>query len=444
MRKPRLTIWPSARAVWALAAIAFLLAVSPGVPILAPLAVVLLAALVGLTVVDALILPSSKILAVRRSVPSHISLRRAIALHYDIENRTKRPLRMGFVEEPLHAIDLQADEIVASVPAESIVSVSAGAVPVARGSDRFSRIYVWYETQQLGLVRRRTRIEAPEAVRVYPDLSAVERYGNLTVRNKLIEAGLRRMRMRGEGSEFESLREYAAGDAFRAIDWKATARRGKMMVVQREVERSQDVMLMLDCGRLMTARIDEQRKLDYAVTAALSVASIASLASDRVGVVAFASDILLARSPRSTASSMHALADALSDVEPRFEESDYARAIGYVRSHLHRRSLVVLFTDVIDPVAQSTVLAELSTLAKRHVVLCAFMNDAAVAQTLAATPHTIDDAYRLDVALGLEHERTLAAKTLERAGTIVLDVPAAKLPVATIDEYLRIKSRALI
>lgn len=443
MRNLRLAIWPSSRVIWALAAIAFLLAVSPGVPILAPLSVVLLAALLVAMLVDAVLLPPPQAVAVRRTVPPHLALRRTITLQYDVENHSNRALRVGFAEEPLHTLELPSDEIVAMVPAQSFVPVTADAVPVTRGSDRFSRIYVWYETA-LGLMRRRTRIEAEEAIRIYPDLAAVERYGNLTVRNRLIEAGLRRMRMRGEGTEFESLREYGAGDAFRAIDWKATARRGKVMVVQREVERSQDVMLMVDCGRLMTARIGEQRKLDYAITAALSVASIASLASDRVGVVAFARDVLLARSPRSTAASMHALANALSDVEPRFEESDYARAISYVRSHLHRRSLVVLFTDVIDPVSQSTVLAELSTLARRHVVLCAFMNDAAVAQTLATTPQTIDDAYRLDVALGLEHERTVAAKTLERTGIIVLDAPAPKLAVATIDEYLRIKSRALI
>ncbi len=443
MRRLELAYWPSSRAVWAIAAIAFLLAVSPGVPILAPLCTGLLALLVAASVIDALRLPPPRSVAIQRTVPLHLALRRRIALRYDLENRSARVLRIGFVEEPLHTLALPHDEIVTLVPAQSIVAVTAGALPVARGADSFSRMYAWYETA-LGLVRRWTRMEAAHAIRVYPDLSAVERYGNLTRRNRAIEAGLRRMRLRGEGSEFESVRDYATGDAFRAIDWKATARRGKVMVVQREVERSQDIMLMLDCGRLMTARIGEARKLDYAVTAALSVASIAALASDRVGVVAFARDILVARSPRSTASSMHALADALSDVEPRFEESDYARAIDYVRSHLHRRSLVVLFTDVIDPVAQSTVLAELKTLTTRHVVLCVFMNDAAVAQTLAATPRTIDDAYRLDVALGLEHERTVAAKTVERTGVIVLDAAAEKLSAAAIDEYLRIKSRALL
>jgi uncharacterized protein (DUF58 family) len=316
-------------------------------------------------------------------------------------------------------------------------------LPIARGSDTFTRIYLWYEST-LGLVRRRTVIDAAEAIRVYPDLSAVERYGQLHVRNRLVEAGLRRMRLRGIGTEFESVRDYAGGDAFRSIDWKATARRGKLMVVQREVERSQDVMLLLDCGRLMTARIGPQRKLDYAVTAGLSLASIASLASDRVGVVAFARRILVARAPRSTASSVRALADALCDVEPRFEESDYARAFAYLRSHLHRRSLIAFFTDVIDPVAQSTVLAELGTLAKRHVVLCIFMNDAAVSTALAQTPHNVNDSFVLSVALGLSAERAVAVRTLQRSGVIVLDVPADKLTIAAVDEYLRVKSRALL
>lgn len=443
MRRLRLPLWPSARFVWGLGAAAFLLAVSPGVHIFVPLAFALLAILVVATIVDALRAARVGAIAIRRTVPPHIALRRSATLLYRVENGTPQALRVGFVEAPLRTLDLGEAETIVNVPPNSEAAVETLALPVERGSDRFTRLYGWFETS-LGLVRKRFEIDAPEEIRVYPDLSAVERYGQLHVRNRLIEAGLRRMRMRGQGTEFESLREYADGDSFRSIDWKATARRGKVMIAQREVERSQDVMVMLDCGRLMTARIGEARKLDYAITAALSLASIASLASDRIGVIAFAREILLARAPRSTVSSTRALANALCDVEPRFEESDYARAFGYARSHLHRRSLIVLFTDVIDPVAQGMVLAELATLRKRHVVLCVFMNDAAVAQTLAATPRTLDDAYRLDVALGLDQERRAAAKTLERSGIIVLDAPAAKLSVAAIDEYLRIKSRAMI
>lgn len=439
--KLQLELVPSQRVVWTLGFAAFLLAASPGVALFAPLAYGLLAALALGMAADALRVPAA--VSIARVLPPRFALRRPAGVRYVLENHSALDLHVGLVETPMRTLDVGAEERVVSVPAKSAAELSIVTVPVARGTDRFGTIYAWCETR-LGLVRRRFRVASDREIRVYPDLSAVERYGTLNVRNRLIEAGLRRMRMRGAGTEFESVRDYASGDAFRNVDWKATARRGKLMVVQREVERSQDVMLLLDCGRLMTARAGEQRKLDYAVTAALSVASIAALASDRVGAVAFARHIAVARSPRPMRSSRAALFDALCDVEARFEESDYASAFSYVRSRLHRRSLIVLFTDVIDAVAQSGVLGELATLARRHVVVCAFMNDAAVQRVLGQAPETIDDAYRLDVAYGLSRERLVASKILQRAGVFTVDVPAARLSVAAIEEYLRVKSAALI
>jgi len=423
--------------------IAFVLALTPGIALAQPFAALLGIAFVVALVLDVASGPVRDAVVVARIVPAHLGLRRPVHLRYRIENRSGRAVRVALLEAPMRTVAVNEEETIAWVPARSSVEVEVPALAIARGSDAFGRVYFSYENA-IGLLRRRAIAELPERIRVYPDLSAVERYGSLHVRNRLVEAGLRRMRMRGAGTEFESVRDYTDGDAFRAIDWKASARRGRLMVVQREIERSQDVMMLIDCGRLMTARIGDQRKLDYAITAGLSLASIASLASDRVGVVAFARDILVARSPRSTASSIRALTDAICDVEPRFEESDYARAFRYVSTHLHRRALVVLFSDVIDPVAQSTVLAELGSLAKRHVVLCVFMNDAAVAHVLERQPNSEADRYRLDVAVGLAHERTVAARMLERTGIDVVDAPAAKLSIAAIDEYLRIKARGLL
>lgn len=203
-------------------------------------------------------------------------------------------------------------------------------------------------------------------------------------------------------------------------------------------------MLLVDCGRLMTPYVGDQRKLDYAVTAALSLASIAALASDRVGAAAFAREVITARAPRSTAASLHDLSEALYDLEPRFEEADYAKVLSFAGKHLRRRSLVVLLTDVVDPIGQSFVLAELATLARKHLVLCLFMNDAAVAATLGTEPQAPHEAYRLDVALGLAYERRAAAANLERRGIVVVDAPAKSLGIALIDEYLRIKQRGLL
>jgi uncharacterized protein (DUF58 family) len=441
--RSRLTIWAGARTLWALGAIAILLAASPGIALFVPLAAAGALLLLAVVFFDLATLPKPDRIGVRRELPTHFTLGRAASVQYVVENRSGRALRVGVAPTPLRTLRFDPTDAIATVSARSAMTIDVSVMPIARGNDAFAAIYFWYESE-LGFVRRRVVVAGEQRFRVYPDLSAVERYGSLQARNRLIEAGLRRMRMRGTGTEFESLREYTDGDAFRTIDWKATARRGKLMVAQQEVERSQDVMLLVDCGRLMTPRIGAWRKLDYAVTAALSLARIASLASDRVGVVAFARRILLARAPRRATTAIGALADALCDVEPRFEESDYARAFAYLRSHLHRRALVVMLTDVIDPVAQSLILAELGTLAKRHVVLCIFMNDAAVSETLRKEPQSVDDAYRLDVALGLLHERSVAARTLERRGIRVLDVPAAHLSVAAVDEYLRVKQLALI
>jgi uncharacterized protein (DUF58 family) len=435
--------WVTPRFLWSLGGIALLLACAPGVPPFAIVAALGAAVLVVVTIADAVAGPRRSRLRVERVQTQHLALRKAVELEYSVDNFSAQPIRVGIIEAPVRSLRFIDDETIADVPPRGGVTLARAVLPIARGADAFGALYVWYENR-FAMLRRRMRIQAPQAFRVFPDLSAVQRYGTLHVRNRVIEAGLRKMRLYGAGTEFESLREFNEGDSFRAIDWKATARRGKIMVAQHEVERSQNVMLVLDCGRLMTPRIGSQRKLDYAVTAALSLASIAALASDRVGAVAFAARILASSAPRSTRSSISRLTNLLYDLEPRFEESNYSLAFAYLRAHLQRRSLVVFLTDVIDPLSQVALFAELGSLARRHLLVCVFMNDAAVSGTLAAQPRTLSDAYRRGVALELAEERETASKLLSRTGAVVIDVAAAKLSVALIDEYLRIKQRAMI
>ncbi len=370
-------------------------------------------------------------------------MRRAAQLGYVVGNGLKIPIRVGLIEPPNELLRFSTDEVRIHVPALREVQAARDVLPVARGTAPLGTIYAWVETP-LRMLRRRIRNERSSEVCVYPDLSAVERYGSLHARNRFIEAGLRRMRLRGLGTEPESVREWASGDPFRSINWKATARSGKLMVAQYEVERSQNVMLMIDSGRLMSARIGDQRKLDYAITAALSVASIAALANDRVGFAAFAKDIIRAQAPRQQGRSLEHLVRELHDVEPRFEEADYDRAFEFVSSRLHKRSLIVFFTDVIDPAAQSATLTQLRTLCRRHLVICAFMNDAAVEDALQAQPQTVQQAYRQSVALELRDERKTAAAVLTRLGVRVIDVPAKELTTALIDRYLQIKQRGAI
>lgn len=429
--------------MWTLAAIALLLALSPGVAVFIPLAILLAIVLIAATIADVVFGPPASMLRITRTSPEHFALGVRAEIAYGIENRSARSVRVAVIETPARTLRFETDELITTIPARSRATIARPVTPISRGSDALSTLYVWYENQ-LGLIRRRLRLPAPQPIRVFPDLAAVERYGKLHQRNRTIDAGLRRMRLRGAGTEFESLREWGDGDGFRNIDWKATARRGKLMVAQHEVERSQNVLLLLDCGRLMMPRIDTGRKLDYAVTAALSLATIAGLANDRVGLVAFAREILAASAPRATRSSIARLANELYGLEPRFEESNYARAFAYLRHHLHKRSLIVFLTDVIDPLAQAAVMAEVGSLARHHLLISVFMSDAAVSAALEHAPHDVSDAYRANVAVALANERHLAKTMLERSGVIVIDVPAKKLSTALIDEYLRVKRRGLL
>jgi len=438
-----IALWPAQRGYAALAVLAAGFAAAAALPALLPLPVVAAVLLCAAAVADVFLGPPLRSMRIERAQPDAFSLRRTGALSYEVRNDSSLTVRAGILESPGALLRYDDDEIEAVVPGKSAARANRAVTPVARGTGSLSTMYLWYENP-IGIFRRRARFAQRQSVRVYPDLSAVERYGKLQLRNRVIEAGLRRMKLRGIGTEVESVRDWAPGDAFRAINWKATAHRGRVMVAQYEVERTQNVMVVLDAGRLMTPRVGSQRKFDYAVTAALSVATVASLANDKAGVVAFASTILRAYAPRQSGRSGHRIATELYDLEPRFEESDYDLAFSYVRAHVQKRSLLVFFTDMVDPVAQSMVLAHIGTLARRHLVVCAFMNDAAIERRLATTPVSVDDVYGTAVALELQDERKAAAAVLSRLGVQVIDVPAQTLTTALIDRYLEIKQRGLL
>ncbi|MDQ6929270.1 MAG: DUF58 domain-containing protein [Candidatus Eremiobacteraeota bacterium] len=433
----------SPRLVWALAAVAATFLAAGAFAYLGILAGAALAALTLAVALDALAGPRADRIGVERVALPHFSLRVRGQVRYRITNRSQRLLSIGLLEAPVRVLQFEEDELHAAVPPQSVLEIQRTVLPLARGEAVFGNAYLWFENR-IGLLRRRVRIDLAQTARVYPDLSMVERYGSLHVRNRLIDAGLRKMRLRGAGTEFESLREFGAGDAFAAVDWKATARRGKLMVAQHEAERSQNIMLLLDSGRLMTPRIGEQRKFDYAVTAALSVATIAGLAIDRVGFAAFANELLFTAAPRPSRIALAQGSEQLYDLEPRFEESDYSRAFSYVRAHLHKRSLVILFTDMFDPVASTMVLSEIRMLARRHLVVCVFMNDAAIGSALQTIAQTTLDVYRAGIAAALADERRVAKTELAKLGVRIVDVPAAKLSVALIDAYLDIKARAAL
>jgi uncharacterized protein (DUF58 family) len=435
--------WIAPRFAVAVIAVGVVYAASYFFAPLAMAALVLTALLAGCTIADAALGPRMADVRVSREPLEHLVLGAPATLRYSVANASRTPVRFAIVDTPVDILQFADASVVGSVGTRRRVTAGLDVVPIERGEVSLGALYVTAENV-IGLLRRRWKVAAAMPARVFPNLSAVERYGALARRGRLTDAGFRKLRLHGTGGEFDSLREWGPDDAFRSIDWKATARRAKLMVAQYDVERSQNVMLVLDAGRLMTPRLGTQRKFDYALAAALSVASIASLADDKVGLLAFSGDIIEHVAPRSGTRHVNGLTARIFDLQPRFEESDYEGAFAYLRRRQPKRSLVIVFTDMFDPVASAAVLANMAVLVPRHLVLCVLMNDEAVEAALRGEPSTLHDAFRAGIASDLLAERRKAAAVLAQRGVSVIDVPARELTVSLINAYIEVKSRALL
>ncbi len=435
--------WVTPRFVAAVIAVAVLVAAGNFAHGALLLALCAGAAVGGLLAADVALGPTLTSLDVRREPVPHLALRSPAKLSYALTNRGGVALRYEIVDTPLPSLDLPETPAGGVVGAGMRKIATLPVLPRTRGPARLGTLYVW-ACNPIGFIARRWRLAGDTEIRVYPDLSAVERYGELAKRGRLVDAGFRKLRHHGRGGEFDALREWTPDDEFRSINWKASARRAKLMVEQYDVERSQTVMLALDAGRLMTPWLGQQRKFDYAITAALSVATIAALVDDKVGLIAFAGDILEHIAPRSGSAHTAGMTQRVYDLQPRFEEADYARAFTYLRRRQPKRSLVIFFTDMFDPVASAATLANLTLLTPRHLAVCVLMNDEAVSRALASDIHTREQAYAASVAANLQMERARTAAILNQRGVIVIDVPAKDLTVSLINAYVEIKSRNLL
>lgn len=443
MRPVSPPLWLSPRGVWLLLGLAAIIAIGSVASLLVGIGYLFSIVFIGAIVIDLRFGPTLRTLKISREAGRRLFLLGHPApLAYTVENLAPLAVRLGLVETPAPLLNFEHEILNATVAATSHARIEQMLTARQRGATHLGDLYLWAESS-IGIIRRRFVVPACEDVKIFPDLRAVERFGALASRRTLLDRGLRKLRLRGAGSEFESLREYTPDDAFRSIDWKATARRGHLVVQQYEVERSQQVIVALDCGRLMTPLLGTQHKFDYALTAGLCVARLAQAADDHVGLWAFAAKPILSIAPRRGRAHVGALVQAAFDVQPRWEESDYERTFLELESRHSKRSLIVFFTDIFDPAASVNVLSGLGRLARRHLVVCVLMNDAALADALAEEPHDAEQAYRVGVAMRLTDERAAAIAQLRSLGIIIVDVPAPQLTVALLETYLDCKARRL-
>jgi uncharacterized protein (DUF58 family) len=428
----RLVRWGAALTVASLAVVAF-----PGAWL--PL-VALDLALAALAVLDWLLTPGPEALEALRLAPDRISVLHEHGVALVVRNSSRVSLQLRLRDGVPDTFQAAIEEVGGTVPAGGEARWEYQVNPATRGLFSWGPIQLRYRSV-LGLWERQKTVTAPGEVRVYPNLASLYRYHLLARANRLEAIGIRQLRLRGGDWEFESLRDYVRGDDSRLIDWKATARRRKLIVRNQEAERNQTILLLLDCGRLMNAEVDGIAKLDYAVNTALMLAHVALTRGDRVGLCTFSHRVHAWVAPRAHVAQMRLITDTLFDLRGNFTETDHARCLRLLGARHRKRALLVVLTDFVDAQTASEMVAHLQRAARRHLVLFAAFRDPFLGRAAHSRLQSAFEGFRKSAATELLRERREVLERLRQFGAHVLDVEPSGITAPLINRYLSITLR---
>jgi uncharacterized protein (DUF58 family) len=434
---------PKPRLLWAIAIGAALIALAVASPVLVLVAVVYHVGLIFVLSRDLAMLPGRTGYQLQRIVPEPFSLGELEEVKLVVENPAAAGLEARLADHAPAELKPHPRELAGQFDGKGQLEVRYFTSSPRRGAFKFGPVDLQV-SRAAGWWRRQVRLQHPAEVAVFPNVVAIKRVQLSLRRGLRAMAGLRRARPPGASTAFAGLRDYVRGDDVRRVSWTATARRDHPVVVEVEAERGQQVMIALDCGRLMTAPAGALDKLDHAVNAALMLAWVANAYGDRVGLMTFDDRVTGFIKPERGSSQVRRLTEALYAIKSDFVEPDFGHAFTHLALRLGRRSMVVVLTDVQDPEASKELVAHCLRLAARHLVLVVAMSDPAVLMARDQPITSSSRAYEWAAAEEFVASRRESFELLRRGGVLGLDVVAGSLSPALVERYLELKERALL
>lgn len=401
-----------------------------------------IAAMAGIILTDALIGPRLKAYAADVAVPALLHVGEA----EDI------PIRLHFAAGPLPErieIQLETNELIAPPAAQGLRGWEArerhyaqGVIANRRGTAQIVRLWSRWRGP-LGLVQKRHITEISRDVPVVPNLRWV-RDEAIRLYSRDAEFGIKAQIERGDGSEFDALREFASGMDRRAIDWKHSARHRHLLAKEFKTERNHNIVFAFDTGRLMSEPLGGMPKIDRAITAGLLLAYVSLRSGDRTMFYGFDSRPGVTSGFLSGTSSFPKAQGIVSEMDYSEEEANFTLALTHLAARLERRSLIIIFSDFVDTISAELMLENVKRLTDRHLVLFATFEDEALATMAEAEPETPEDVARAVIADTLLSERDLVFRRLQRFGVQILETRPEHFGSALVSRYLQIKRRDML
>jgi len=415
-----------------------------GVPFLYLIAQVALMALIAITMLDLFILffTRSKIGAIR-VVNARLSLGDKNAVRIKVSSSYNMPVSLRIIDELPYQLQVRGfEEWMFLNPGES-KELTYLIQPNKRGVYLFQDINIYVSTI-LRVAERRITINAKQEAAVYPSILQMKKYELQVFSKTAIFQGIKKIRRLGNNNEFEQIKTYVRGDDIRAVNWKATSRKGELMVNQYQDERSQQVYCVIDKSRSMRMPFDNLTLLDHSINCVLALSNIILRKDDKVGVVTF-SDKLGSRLPaENTTTQLRRIIDVLYKQKTRFMESDYERLYFGLRNTIKGRSMVLLFTNFESVYALKRNLPLLRRINQQHLLVVVYFENSELKKASKMESKCVKDIYIKTLAGKFTLEKELIAFELRKYGIQSVLTKPENLSVETINKYLELKSRGMI
>ena len=316
-------------------------------------------------------------------------------------------------------------------------------IPFERGEYHFGNLNVYVATQ-LSFFSRRFTFDANKMVAVYPSYVQMKKYEFLAISNKLNTVGLKKIRRIGHTLEFEQIKNYVVGDDVRTINWKATAKKGELMLNQYQDEKSQPIYSIIDTGRVMKMPFNELKLLDYAINATLAFSNIALLKNDKAGMLTFSksvNDLVLASNKKTNLSVIN---ETLYNINTEFLDSDFGMLYASIKRKVNQRSLLILYTNFEHISGLKRQLPFLLALAKKHLLVVVLFENTELDNLIENKATDLQDVYHKTIAEKFSYDKRLIVKELEKRGVNAILTKPEQLSINVINKYLEFKSKGLI
>ena len=401
-----------------------------------------LAVLLGLALKEVITLPGSDQLVLKRRFPDRLSFDTDQEIMLSLTNKTKFGLWIDWVENLPPALELKSELPPFEVVPAGKALLTYVVKPIMRGKHTLGSTNLRV-SHPGGLMLRQLEVPQSDVVKVYPKFMGVDHFDLLARINEREEAARIPRVRRGCGSEWESLRNYIPGEDLRLIDWKISAKRGTLISRNLQIEKGQQLAVMVDAGRFMQERIGSFSRFEHAMNAVVMLGFVAQKRGDSMALATFSNRIESFLPPIKGSSLLPKTLESIFQVQPKPVESDYWHVVARVMDKLKKRSLVVMITDVLDMAGSTGLIRNLYRAARKHLVLCVVFVEQKIYDTASGKPEDSPGAYLKAAAAYDAVERGIALEEMRRRGILVLETAPENLSLSLIRKYLEIRQADL-